>query len=237
MPSLSRPDVDLLEGLTTAIVVDQERMGANSRSTVGTATDANAMLRILFSRLGVPSAGPASHYSFTEPAGWCPRCEGRGTVNDIDLDELFDRDKSLAQGAITGHPQADRPAGDPQRDLAQPAPRERGHPARRALRGHRGRGVGQEFADPRVDAEGGGCRLDRPDADPRLAAQQPATYTGLLDPIRTAFVIPELQREAEPRMQSILSINVHLQSRDGGRFDGDRAQGRRRPTRSRCSSC
>jgi excinuclease UvrABC ATPase subunit len=101
MPSLSRPDVDLLEGLTTAIVVDQERMGANSRSTVGTATDANAMLRILFSRLGVPSAGPAFHYSFNEPAGWCPRCEGRGTVNEIDLDELFDRDKSLAQGAIT----------------------------------------------------------------------------------------------------------------------------------------
>ncbi|HKA49340.1 MAG TPA: excinuclease ABC subunit UvrA [Candidatus Dormibacteraeota bacterium] len=101
MQSLSRPDVDLLEGLTTAIVVDQERMGANSRSTVGTATDANAMLRILFSRFGVPSAGPAFHYSFNEPAGWCPWCEGRGTVNDIDLDELFDRGKSLAQGAIT----------------------------------------------------------------------------------------------------------------------------------------
>ena len=100
MPTLSRPDVDLLEGLTTAIVVDQERMGANSRSTVGTATDANAMLRIVFSRLGVPSAGPTFHYSFNLPAGWCPRCEGMGTVNDIDLDELFDRDKSLAQGAI-----------------------------------------------------------------------------------------------------------------------------------------
>ncbi len=101
MPSLSRPDVDLLEGLTTAIVVDQERMGANSRSTVGTATDANAMLRIIFSRLGVPSAGPAFHYSFNLPAGACPRCEGMGTVTDIDLDELFDRDRSLAQGAIT----------------------------------------------------------------------------------------------------------------------------------------
>src|SRR5947209_13419813 len=100
MPSLSRPDVDLLEGLTTAIVVDQERMGANSRSTVGTATDANAMLRIAFSRLGVPSAGPAFHYSFNEPAGWCPRCEGIGRVTDVDLDELFDRDLSLAQGAI-----------------------------------------------------------------------------------------------------------------------------------------
>jgi excinuclease UvrABC ATPase subunit len=101
MPSLARPDVDLLEGLTTAIIVDQERMGANSRSTVGTATDANAMLRIVFSRLGVPSAGPAFHYSFNLPAGACPRCEGVGTVNDIDLDQLVDRDKSLAGGAIT----------------------------------------------------------------------------------------------------------------------------------------
>ncbi|MER7005971.1 excinuclease ABC subunit UvrA [Dactylosporangium sp. NPDC000555] len=101
MPSLARPDVDLLEGLTTAIIVDQERMGANSRSTVGTATDANAMLRIVFSRLGEPSAGPAFHYSFNVPAGACPRCEGMGTVTDIDLDELFDRDRSLAEGAIT----------------------------------------------------------------------------------------------------------------------------------------
>ena len=101
MPSLARPDVDLLEGLTTAIIVDQERMGANSRSTVGTATDANAMLRIVFSRLGVPSAGPAFHYSFNLPAGACPRCEGVGTVTDIDLDQLFDRDKSLTGGAIT----------------------------------------------------------------------------------------------------------------------------------------
>ena len=100
MPSLSRPDVDVLEGLTTAILVDQERMGANSRSTVGTATDANSMLRIVFSRAGVPSAGPAFHYSFNEPAGWCPACEGIGRVTDVDLDELFDRDLSLAQGAI-----------------------------------------------------------------------------------------------------------------------------------------
>jgi excinuclease UvrABC ATPase subunit len=101
MPSQARPDVDLLEGLTTAIIVDQERMGANSRSTVGTATDANAMLRIVFSRLGVPSAGPSFHYSFNLPAGACLRCEGMGTATDIDLDELFDRDKSLAEGAIT----------------------------------------------------------------------------------------------------------------------------------------
>src|SRR5256884_178344 len=101
MPTLARPEVDVLDGLTTAIIVDQERMGANSRSTVGTATDANAMLRILFSRLGEPSAGPSFHYSFNQPAGACPRCEGTGTVTDIDLTQLFDDSKSLAEGAIT----------------------------------------------------------------------------------------------------------------------------------------
>src|SRR5690242_2325217 len=90
MPTLARPEVDLLEGLTTAIIVDQERMGANSRSTVGTATDANAMLRIVFSRLGTPNAGPAFHYGFNDPAGACPRCEGMGNVNDIDLTQLYD---------------------------------------------------------------------------------------------------------------------------------------------------
>jgi len=101
MPTLARPEVDLLEGLTTAIIVDQERMGANARSTVGTATDANAMLRIVFSRLGEPSAGPSFHYSFNLPAGACPRCEGMGTISDIDLTQLFDDSKSLAEGAIT----------------------------------------------------------------------------------------------------------------------------------------
>jgi excinuclease UvrABC ATPase subunit len=101
MPTLARPEVDLLEGLTTAIIVDQERMGANSRSTVGTATDANAMLRIVFSRLGEPSAGPSFHYSFNLPAGACPRCEGMGSVTDIDLTQLYDESKSLAEGAIT----------------------------------------------------------------------------------------------------------------------------------------
>ncbi|NBM15839.1 excinuclease ABC subunit UvrA [Streptomyces sp. GC420] len=101
MPTLARPEVDLLEGLTTAIIIDQERMGANSRSTVGTATDANAMLRIVFSRLGEPSAGPSFHYSFNVPAGACPRCEGMGSVTDIDLTQLYDEDKSLAEGAIT----------------------------------------------------------------------------------------------------------------------------------------
>ncbi|MFF3073720.1 ATP-binding cassette domain-containing protein [Kitasatospora sp. NPDC057904] len=127
MPSLSRPDVDVLDGLTTAIIVDQQRMGADPRSTVGTATDANAMLRILFSRLGEPHIGSPKAYSFNVPSvsgagavtverggktvkerrsfsvtgGMCPRCEGRGSVSDIDLAQLFDDAKSLAEGALT----------------------------------------------------------------------------------------------------------------------------------------
>jgi excinuclease UvrABC ATPase subunit len=101
MPTLARPEVDVLDGLTTAIIVDQERMGANARSTVGTATDANAMLRIVFSRLGEPSAGPSFHYSFNLPAGACPRCEGMGSMTDIDLTQLYDQSKSLAEGALT----------------------------------------------------------------------------------------------------------------------------------------
>jgi excinuclease UvrABC ATPase subunit len=101
MPSLGRPDVDGLSGLSAAIIVDQERMGANSRSTVGTATDANAMLRILFSRLGQPYIGPSFHYGFNAAEGMCLRCEGLGEVNDIDIDELVDRTKTLNEGAIT----------------------------------------------------------------------------------------------------------------------------------------
>ena len=127
MPTLARPDVDLLEGLTTAIIVDQERMGANARSTVGTATDANAMLRIVFSRLGKPHIGSPNAFSFNVPSisgagavtveragrttkekrsfsvlgGMCPRCEGRGSVNDIDLTQIYDESKSLNQGALT----------------------------------------------------------------------------------------------------------------------------------------
>jgi excinuclease UvrABC ATPase subunit len=127
MPSLSRPEVDVLEGLTTAIIVDQERMGANARSTVGTATDANAMLRVLFSRLGQPRIGPPTAYSFNVPTrkasgamtvekgkgerivvreaiyhgGMCPRCEGMGSINAIDLNQLYDPSRSLAQGALT----------------------------------------------------------------------------------------------------------------------------------------
>ncbi len=127
MASVGRPDVDVLEGLTTAIIVDQERMGANPRSTVGTVTDVHAMLRILFSRLGDPHVGPPQAFSFNVASisgagavtttkggretkerrsfsiigGMCPRCEGRGSVNDIDLTALYDATKSLNEGALT----------------------------------------------------------------------------------------------------------------------------------------
>jgi excinuclease UvrABC ATPase subunit len=127
MPTLGRPEVDVLEGLTTAILVDQERMGTSSRSTVGTVTDANALLRVLFSRLGQPHIGSSQAYSFNVASisgsgrvtiekgqgqtsevrtfsvagGMCPRCEGMGTVNDIDLAQLYDDSKSLSEGALT----------------------------------------------------------------------------------------------------------------------------------------
>ncbi len=127
MPTLARPEVDVLEGLTTAIIVDQQRMGADTRSTVGTATDANAMLRILFSRLGQPYIGSPQAFSFNVASisgagavtferagktvkerrtfsvtgGMCLRCEGRGRVSDIDLNQLFDESKSINEGAIT----------------------------------------------------------------------------------------------------------------------------------------
>src|SRR4051794_2598064 len=127
MPTLARPDVDVLEGLTTAIIVDQERMGGDTRSTVGTATDANAMLRILFSRLGQPHIGPPNAFAFNVASvrasggvtverggktqttkatfnrlgGMCPRCEGRGSVTDYDLSVLYDESKSINDGAIT----------------------------------------------------------------------------------------------------------------------------------------
>jgi excinuclease UvrABC ATPase subunit len=127
MPTLARPEVDVLDGLTTAIIVDQERMGANPRSTVGTATDANAMLRILFSRLGQPHIGPPNAFSFNVPSvratgaitvergagkdrpekvvfnrlgGMCPRCEGMGSVTDFDLSALYDDARSLNEGAL-----------------------------------------------------------------------------------------------------------------------------------------
>ncbi|TCC47730.1 excinuclease ABC subunit UvrA [Kribbella capetownensis] len=101
MPSLGRPDVDSLGNLSAAIVVDQERIGANARSTVGTATDAHTMLRILFSRAGAPYAGPPSVFSFNRAEGMCPECEGLGRTTEFELDELVDRRKSLNQGAIT----------------------------------------------------------------------------------------------------------------------------------------
>ena len=126
MPSMARPEVDNLEGLTTAIIVDQERMGANNRSTLGTATDANALLRLLFSRLSQPHVGPPNAFSFNVPSvkasgaitiergnkkttratfnqlgGMCPRCEGLGEVTDIDLTQIFDDTLSLREGAIT----------------------------------------------------------------------------------------------------------------------------------------
>ncbi|MEV6740364.1 excinuclease ABC subunit UvrA [Streptomyces sp. NPDC051104] len=127
MPTLARPEVDVLDGLTTAIIVDQQRMGADPRSTVGTATDANAMLRILFSRLGQPHIGSPQAFSFNVASisgagavtierggktvkerrdfqitgGMCPRCEGRGMVTDIDLTQLYDETRSLAEGALT----------------------------------------------------------------------------------------------------------------------------------------
>src|SRR6266853_2076183 len=127
MPTLARPEVDVLDGLTTAIIVDQERMGADPHSTVGTATDANAMLRILFSRLGKPYIGSPQAFSFNVVSisgagavtlerggktvkerrsfsitgGMCPRCEGRGAVTDIDLSQLYDDSKSLNEGALT----------------------------------------------------------------------------------------------------------------------------------------
>ena len=100
MPSLGRPDVDSLQNLSAAIIVDQERIGANARSTVGTATDAHTMLRVLFSRAGTPYVGPPSAFSFNRAEGMCPQCEGLGRTTEFDLDELVDRDKSLNQGPI-----------------------------------------------------------------------------------------------------------------------------------------
>jgi excinuclease UvrABC ATPase subunit len=101
MPTQARPDVDSLANLSAAIIVDQERMGANSRSTVGTATDAYAMLRLVFSRLGEPRVGHSSMFSFNDPQGMCPDCEGMGRVSTVDEDGMVDRRLSLNEGAIT----------------------------------------------------------------------------------------------------------------------------------------
>ncbi|QXJ19730.1 excinuclease ABC subunit UvrA [Actinomadura graeca] len=101
MPSLGRPDVDTLRNLSAAIIVDQERMGANARSTVGTATDAHTLLRIAFSRIGEPRVGTSSAFSFNNAEGMCPGCEGLGRATRIDIDQLVDRDRSLNEGAVT----------------------------------------------------------------------------------------------------------------------------------------
>jgi excinuclease UvrABC ATPase subunit len=101
MPNVGRPDVDALHNLSAAIAVDQERMGASSRSTVGTATDAYTMLRIVFSRLGEPHVGTSGAFSFNLPEGMCPECEGLGRVSAVDVEELFDRNLTLREGAIT----------------------------------------------------------------------------------------------------------------------------------------
>jgi excinuclease ABC A subunit len=101
LPSQGRPDVDSLANLSAAIVVDQERMGANSRSTVGTATDAYSMLRLVFSRVGEPHVGSSTAFSFNDPQGMCPDCEGTGRVSTIDVDAMVDRTRSLNDGAIT----------------------------------------------------------------------------------------------------------------------------------------
>ena len=101
MPSQARPDVDSLRNLSAAIIVDQEPMGANVRSTVGTATDAHTLLRILYSRLGTPHVGTSAAFSFNLPEGMCPACEGLGRASAIDIEQLVDRDKSLNEGAIT----------------------------------------------------------------------------------------------------------------------------------------
>lgn len=100
MPSLPRPDVDVLENLSPAIIIDQERMGANSRSTVGTATDAYSMLRLLFSRLSEPHVGTSGAFSFNGPEGWCPTCEGSGQAATLDQAQFLDESKSLNEGAI-----------------------------------------------------------------------------------------------------------------------------------------
>ena len=194
MPTLARPEVDVLEGLTTAIIVDQERMGANSRSTVGTATDANAMLRVLFSRLGKPHIGSSNAFSFNVPSvrggrvdhgregrrrrprsassavtgGMCPRCEGMGSVTDIDLSQLYDDSKSLNEGALTipGYT-ADGWHGAHLRGLGLPRP-------------------GQ--ADPQVHQEGAATTSSTRSRPRSRSRSINLTYEGLIPRIQKSFL-------------------------------------------------
>ena len=216
MPTLPRPEVDVLEGLTTAIIVDQQRMGAEACSTVGTATDANAILRILFSRLGQPhigspnavsfnvpsvrasgaitierGAGKTVRQTFTRTGGWCPRCEGRSSVTDFDLSQLYDDSKSLNEGAlrIPGY----RSTADTAAFSAAPATstRVRRHPAERGGsvvedQGDQHRRRVRSLVHGSIPAGAGVVSID--DGAIRGSRRgNPATYTGLLDPIRKAF--------------------------------------------------
>ena len=225
MPAMARPEVDVLEGLTTAIIVDQERMGANSRSTVGTVTDANAMLRVLFSRLAKPHIGPSTAYSFNVPTrkasgamtvdkgkgqrivvrdvvyqgGMCPRCEGMGSVNDIDLSQLFDESKSLSEGALRGSRLHGRRL------------------ARAILRGRRHRS-GQ--ADPQVHEEGasrlplqGAKQAEGSEHEPHLRGPDPA------HPEVVSVQRPRCDAAAHPRVRGARG-HVH----DLSRMQGHSAQ-------------
>ena len=214
MPTLARPDVDVLDGLTTAIIVDQQRMGADPRSTVGTATDANAMLRILFSRLGAAAHRPAQRVllqrrrrsaaagaitverggkkavkgaRFSVTGGMCPRCEGRGTVNDIDLTQLYDDSKSLNEGALT----------DPRLHV--------GRLERPALRRVGLLRPGQ--ADPRVHQEGA-ARLPAPRADQGQGRRHQHDLRGP-DPARSrSRCCPRTGRRMQPHIRAFVERAV-----------------------------
>ena len=221
MPTLARPEVDVLDGLTTAIIVDQQRMGADPRSTVGTATDANALLRVLFSRLGQPHIGSPKAFSFNVASisgagavtlerggqtvkerrtfsitgGMCPRCEGRGAVSDLDLTQLLDESRSLAEGAITvpgytgggwntrlyresGFFDPDKPVRRlHQEGAARPAPPRAGQDEDR---GHQHDLRGPDPADPQVDAVQG----PRRDAAARPGVRGPGGHVHHLPRMR-----------------------------------------------------
>ena len=241
MPTLARPDVDLLDGLTTAIIVDQERMGANVRSTVGTATDANALLRLLFSRLGKPHIGPPTAYSFNIPqrkasgamtvdrgrgerivvrdaiyhGGMCPRCEGMGSINDMDLTQLYDATKSLERGRaqdpglqhgrlVRPHLRAapastwtSRSATTPQKELDRPAPRGADQDQGRGRQPHL-RGADPE--DPEVDAVEG---------HRHAAAARPGVRRAGGDVLR----LPRLRRHPAQRAGPVLEDRRHQHRR------------------------
>ena len=243
MPSQARPDVDVLEGLTTAIIVDQERMGANSRSTVGTATDANAMLRIIFSRLGRPRIGSSQAFSFNVASvtgkgaitverggggksverrefrvqgGMCPRCEGMGAVSDFDLTALYDADKSLRAGALD-HSRL-----------------QHGRLVRAGLHGQRLLRPGQ--ADPRLHRAGTPRpALQGTDEDQGRRHQHHLRRAGAADPEvhaqqgpgRHAAAHPGVRRTGD-RVQPLPRLWRYPAERPGPVVEGGRAEHRRR---------